>query len=101
MFDRFVVRRFSREPIEIQALDEIEAVRFLKDVLKNYRSDATDPDEYPFREAALRRIAEKTPERTAASLFRAARRVLEKAALTQTLQPGGWIEVEHVDQFLV
>lgn len=101
LFDRFVVRRFSRDPIEIQALDEVEATRFLKDVLRNYRTDPSDPDEYPFREAALRRIAEKTPERTAASLFRAARRVLEKAVLTHTLQPGGWIEVHDVDQFLV
>jgi hypothetical protein len=101
IFDKFVVRRFSRDPIEIQALDENESVRFLKEVLKNYRSDPADPDEYPFREAALMRIAEKTAEKTAASLFRSARRVLEKAVLTQKLQPGGWIEVADVDAFLI
>jgi hypothetical protein len=100
IFDKFVVRRFSRDPIEIQALDEPESVRFLKEVLRNYRSDPADPDEYPFRENALLRIAEKTPEKTAASLFRSARRVLERSVLTNRLQPGGWIEVADVDAFL-
>lgn len=100
IFDKFVVRRFSRDPIEIQALDEQESVRFLKEVLKNYRTDAADPDEYPFREAALLRIAGKTPEKTAASLFRASRRVLEKSVLAGKLQPSGWIEMEDVDAFL-
>jgi hypothetical protein len=100
IFDKFVVRRFSRDPIEIQALDELESARFLKEVLKNYRTNAADPDEYPFRQAALLRIAEKTPDKTAASLFRAARRVLEKVVLTGKLQPDGWIEVGDVDAFL-
>lgn len=101
IFDKFVVRRFSRDPIEIQALDDQESVRFLKEVLRNYRSDASDPDEYPYREATLFRIAEKTPDKTAAALFRAARRVLEKAVLSGTLKPNGWIEVADVDNFLV
>lgn len=48
IFDKFVVRRFSRDPIEIQALDDDQATRFLKEVLKNYRADPSDPDEYPF-----------------------------------------------------
>jgi hypothetical protein len=100
IFDKFVVRRFSRDPIEIQALDDDQATRFLKEVLKNYRADPNDPDEYPFREAALRRIAEKTPDKTAAFLFRSARRVLEKSVLSGGLQPGGWIEVADVDAFL-
>jgi hypothetical protein len=100
IFDKFVVRRFSRDPIEIQALDEQESVRFLKEVLKNYRSDPSDPDEYPFREAALLRIADKTQDKTAAFLFRSVRRVLERAVLTGKLQPNGWIEVADVDAFL-
>lgn len=100
IFDKFVVRRFSRDPIEIQALDEQESVRFLKEVLKNYRTDPNDADEYPFRPAALLRLAEKTPDKTAASLFRSARRVLEKSVLAGKLQPGGWIEVADVDAFL-
>jgi len=100
IFDKFVVRRFSRDPIEIQALDEQGSVKFLKEVLKKYRTDPADPDEYPFREPALLRIAEKTPDKTAASLFRSARRVLERSILTNRLQPGGWIEVADVDAFL-
>lgn len=100
IFDKFVVRRFSRDPIEIQALDDDQAARFLKEVLKNYRADPSDPDEYPFREAALKKIAEKTPDKTAAFLFRAARRVLEKSVLAGRLHPGGWIEVADVDEFL-
>jgi hypothetical protein len=100
IFDKFVVRRFSRDPVEIQALDEQESARFLKEVLRNYRTDAADPDEYPFQQAALLRIAEKTPDKTAASLFRAARRVLEKAVLNGKLQLGGWIDAGDVDAFL-
>ena len=100
IFDRFVVRRLSREPIEIQALDDDQAVKFLRAVLKNYRLNDADPDEYPFREAALRKIAEKTQEKTAAFLFRSARRVLEKAVLSGRLGPGGWIEGADVDEFL-
>lgn len=100
IFDKFVVRRFSRDPIEIQALDEQGSVKFLKEVLRKYRSDPADPDEYPFREDALLRIAEKTPDKTAAALFRSARRVLERAVLTDRLQPGGWIEAADVDTFL-
>jgi hypothetical protein len=100
IFDKFVVRRFSRDPIEIQALDDDQATRFLKEVLRNYRLDANDPDEYPFREAALRKLAEKTPDKTAAFLFRSARRVLEKAVLTGRLAQGGWIEVTDVEEFL-
>jgi hypothetical protein len=100
IFDKFVVRRFSRDPIEIQALDDNEAVRFIKEVLKNYRTDPKDADEYPFRENALRKIAENTPDKTAASLFRAVRRVLEKAALSGKLKPGGWIEIAEVEEFL-
>ncbi|MGH9472074.1 MAG: hypothetical protein ACRD1M_04970 [Terriglobales bacterium] len=100
IFDKFVVRRFSRDPIEIQALDVAESVRFLKEVLRNYRLDPSDPDEYPFREAALHRIAEKTQDKTAALLFRSSRRVLERAILTDQLKPGGWIEVADVDNLL-
>lgn len=100
IFDKFVVRRFSRDPIEIQALDDDQAARFLKEVLKNYRAVPTDPDEYPFRETALKKIAERTPDKTAAFLFRSARRVLEKSVLTGRLQPGGWIEAADVDEFL-
>lgn len=100
IFDKFVVRRFSREPIEIQALDGPESVRFLKEVLRNYRQNSSDPAEYPFREDALRAMAEKTPDKTAASLFRTARRVMEKAVLSGNLVSGGWIEVSDVEEFL-
>jgi hypothetical protein len=100
LFDKFVMRRMSREPIEIQPLDDEQAVVFLKEVLKSYRSDPADPDEYPFREQALRKIAIETQEKTAAGLFRSCRRVLEKAVLAGRLQPGGWIEEQDAQEFL-
>jgi hypothetical protein len=100
LFDKFVMRRMSREPIEIQPLDDDQAVAFLKEVLKSYRSDPNDPDEYPFRQLALRKIAEETQEKTAAGLFRNCRRVLEKAVLQNRLQPGGWIEQQDVQDLL-
>jgi len=100
IFDQPVVRRWSREPIELQLMNNDQAVAFLKEVLRGYRADPSDPDEYPFREAALRKIAEETTSKTAEKLFRSCRRVLEKAVLSGRLQPGGWIEVEDVQEFL-
>lgn len=101
IFDKFVVRRFSRDPIEIQALDDEEAVRFLIDVLRNYRLNPADPPAFPFDKDSLQRIAEKTPEKTAASLFRNARRVLERSVLTGRLEEKGVIGQMDVDEFLI
>lgn len=95
-----VMRRMSRQPIEIRPLDTEESVTFLKEVLKGYRAYPSDPDEYPLREATLRRIAEETQIKTAAELFRNCRRVLEKAVLTGRLQPDGWIEEGDVQELL-
>ena len=100
IFTTPVMRRMSRNPVSIEPLEVEQSVTFLKEVLKGYRSDLTDPDEYPFREDALRRIAEATQSKTAAELFRSCRRVLEKAVLANRLIPGGWIEAEDVDEFL-
>lgn len=100
IFDKFVVRRWSRDPIELQLMDNDQSVSFLKEVLRNYRTDPNDSDEYPFREAALAAIAEATTSKTAANLFRNCWRVLRKAVLDDRLQPGGWIEVENVQEFL-
>ena len=100
IFTTPVMRRMSRNPIEIQPLETEQAVTFLKEVLKGYRSDPHDPDEYPFREDALRKIAEEAQSKTAAELFRSCRRVLEKAVLTNRLTPGGWIEAADAEEFL-
>jgi DNA-binding FadR family transcriptional regulator len=90
----------SRNPVEIQPLETEQAVTFLKEVLKAHRSEPSDPDEYPFREEALRKMAEATQNKTAAELFRSCRRVLEKAVLANRLKPGGWIEVTDADELL-
>jgi len=100
IFTTPVMRRMSRNPVDIEPLEVEQAVTFLKEVLKGYRSDPRDPDEYPFREDALRKIAEETQNKTAAELFRSCRRVLEKAVLANRLKPGGWIEVADVEEFL-
>jgi hypothetical protein len=100
IFTTPVMRRMSRNPIEIQPLEVEQATTFLKEVLKGYRSDPSDPDEYPFREEALRKIAEETQNKTAAELFRNSRRVLEKAVLANRLTPGGWIEATDAEEFL-
>jgi hypothetical protein len=100
IFTTAVMRRMSRNLISIEPLDTEQAVTFLKEVLKGYRSDSSDPDEYPFREDALRKIAGEAQSKTAAELFRSCRRVLEKAVLTNRLTPGGWIEAADVEEFL-
>ena len=95
-----VIRRMSREPLEIEPLTSEEAVKFLKQVLRAYRSDAEDPDEYPFREEALLAIAEATQIKTSSELFRGCRRVLEKSVLSGMLELGGMIDVDMVKQTL-
>lgn len=95
-----VIRRMSRDPLEIEPLTSEEAVEFLKQVLKAHRSDEKDSDEYPFREDALLAIAEATQIKTSSELFRGCRRVLEKSVLLGALVPGGVIDVAMVKQTL-
>ena len=95
-----VIRRMSREPLEIEPLTSEDAVSFLTQVLKNHRSDQEDPDEYPFSPASLFAIAEATQSRTSSELFRACRRVLEKSVLSGDLKPGSVIDVELVKKTL-
>lgn len=95
-----VIRRMSREPLEIEPLTSHEAVDFLRQVLKGHRSDPGDPDEYPFERDALFAIAERTQIKTSSELFRGCRRVLEKSVLSGALKPGGTIDVDMVNQAL-
>ncbi|MBT9132778.1 MAG: hypothetical protein DDT32_00895 [Syntrophomonadaceae bacterium] len=100
ILDQYVMGRMSHNPIEIPPLEVEQVVTFLKEVLKGYRSDPSDPDEYPFHEDALRKIAEETQRKTARDVFRSCRRVLEKAVLANRLIPGGWIEAADAEEFL-
>jgi hypothetical protein len=100
LFEHPVMRRMSREPIPIDPMDNDQAVIFLKEVLKSSRLNPKDPDEYPFREEALMKIAEETTDKTAGGLFRNCRRVLENAVLEKRLKPNGWIEVKDVEDFI-
>ncbi len=95
-----VIRRMSRDPLPIAPLEPDEAVDFLTQVLKGYRSDGSDPDDYPFVKGALFAIAEGTQNRTPSELFRGCRRVLEKAVLSGTLTPGGTIDAGMVSENL-
>ena len=86
-----VIRRMSREPLEIEPLLPQDAVEFLTQVLKSYRSDEQDPDAYPFTEEALQVIAEEAQRKTPSELFRGCRRVLEKSVLSGALTRDGVI----------
>lgn len=95
-----VIRRMSRDPLEIQPLTTDDAVEFLRQVLKAHRSDANDPDGYPFLDEALTAIAEATQIKTPSELFRGCRRVLEKSVLAGALSEGGAIDRTMVAQTL-
>ena len=95
-----VIRRMSREPLEIEPLTSDDAVDFLKQVLKGHRVDPNDRDEYPFQIDALAAISEATQRKTPSELFRACRRVLEKCVLSGELSSGGMIDVEMVKKNL-
>ena len=101
LFTQAVIRRMSREPLEIRALSTEEAVEFLKQVLKAHRSSNTDvSDEYPFLEEALFAIAEATQIKTSSELFRGCRRVLEKSVLSGELKEGDVVDAEMVARLL-
>ena len=100
LLTRPVIRRMSRDPLMIDPLTPIEAVGFLKQVLKSHRSDSGDPDEYPFDGGALVAIAEATQIKTPSELFRGCRRVLEKSVLSGALVPGGTIDADMARQLL-
>lgn len=100
ILDRHVMKRMTREPIEIVAMDNERSLIFLKEVLKSCRRNPDDPDEYPFREEALKKIVEETTEKTARELFKNCRRVLEQAVHENRLQSNGWIEVRDVVEFI-
>ena len=95
-----VIRRMSREPLTIAPLEPDEAVEFLTEVLKGYRLNVSDPDEYPFEREALFAIAEGTQNRTPSELFRGCRRVLERAVLSGSLTAGGTIDAVMVSENL-
>lgn len=95
-----VIRRMSRDPLTIAPLEPDEAVDFITQVLKGYRSNDSDPDEYPFDKEALFAIAEATQNRTPSELFRGCRRVLEKAVLSGALTSGGTIDARMVAENL-
>ena len=95
-----VIRRMSRDPLAIEPLEPGDAVEFLKQVLRGYRSDPDDPDAYPFQTEALFAIAEGTQLRTPSELFRRCRRVLEKSVLAGDLKVGGEIDAAMVEKAL-
>lgn len=95
-----VIRRMSRDPLTIAPLEPDEAVDFLSEVLKGYRSDESDPDEHPFDKEALFAIAEATQNRTPSELFKGCRRVLEKAVISGALTAGGTIDAGMVSENL-
>lgn len=94
LLTQHVIRRMSRDPLEIEPLNSEDAVQFLKQVLRAHRSSADEPDEYPFNEDALLTIAKATQSKTSSELFRGCRRVLEKSVLSGALKPGGVIDAE-------
>ena len=95
-----VIRRMSRDPFEIEPLLPQDAVEFLRQVLKGYRSDPKDPDSYPFSMEALTHIADAIQRKTPSELFRGCRRVLEKSVLSGDLKHGGTIGAEYAKKHL-
>lgn len=95
-----VIRRMSRDPLELEPLVSQEAVDFLVEVLKAHRLDSNDQDAYPFTKEALTVIAEDTQRKTPSDLFRGCRRVLEKSVLSGSLDEGGLIDADMAREAL-
>lgn len=100
VFDEPVIRRFSSAPIQIEAMDEKQSVDFIKEVIKNHRSEAIVPECHPFTEEALREIVSQAEYKTPRELFRKCHIVLRKAVLSGRLEEKGTIDIDDVKEFI-
>lgn len=100
VFDEPVIRRFSSAPIQIEAMDEEQSVDFIKEVIKNHRSDTSVPECHPFTEEALGEIASQAEYKTPRELFRKCHIVLRKAILSGSLEAKGTIDIDDVKEFI-
>lgn len=100
VFEESVLRRFSQAPIAIEAMDEEQSVDFIKEVIKNYRSDTEVSECHPFTEEALKEIVSQTTYKTPRELFRNCHIVLRKAVLSGRLESKGTIDIDDVKEFL-
>lgn len=100
VFEEGVIRRFTSTPIQIEAMDEEQSVDFIKEVIKNHRSEAAVPDCHPFTEEALGEIVSQAEYKTPRELLRKCHIVLRKAILSGRLEAKGTIDIDDVKEFI-
>lgn len=97
-----LLKRMTRQYIEIPMLDDDDAIRFLREQINFYRTpNSTHVGEfYPFTEGAIDYIVKNTTTVTPRNLFMDCKRVLERAIRRYDLQPGQAIERDVAERIL-
>ncbi|MDR7145565.1 hypothetical protein [Rhizobium sp. BE258] len=97
-----LLKRMTRNYVEVPMLEDDDAVRFLRDQINFHRppNSGEAGTFYPFTEEALRYIVANTNPVTPRNLFMDCKRVLERAIRRYSLQPGDVIEREMAEKIL-
>ncbi|MEH2679613.1 hypothetical protein GFM11_33520 [Rhizobium leguminosarum bv. viciae] len=97
-----LLKRMTRNYVEVPMLDDDDAVRFLLDQINFHRpvGSAKAGTFYPFTEEAVRFIVENTNPVTPRNLFMDCKRVLERSIRRYSLQPGDLIERDVAEKIL-
>lgn len=102
LFEESVIARLTTDPIELPALDEENALVFLRDIHRAYRLPAaTVDDDFPFDELGLRELIRRTGDRTPRQLLRNCRIVLEGAVLDGQFDGDAPISADAVAELLI
>ncbi|HVM29446.1 MAG TPA: hypothetical protein VM305_01560 [Candidatus Limnocylindrales bacterium] len=102
LVDESVIARMTSDPIELQPLDDDEALAFIREIHEAYRLDGTSLDaDFPFTEASLRELIARTSDRTPRQLLRNCRTVFEGAITAGVFDGATPLGEEDVREYLM
>ncbi|MCV2881890.1 ATP-binding protein [Actibacterium sp. XHP0104] len=97
-----LLKRLTRNYIEVPMLDDDEALKFLKAQINYFRTDESEHADtyYPFSQESVEFIISDTTSLTPRNLFIDCKRVLERAIRRFDLQPGDEIDLKTTEKIL-
>lgn len=102
LVDESVIARMTTDPIELQPLDDDDALAFLREIHVAYRRAGAKVDQdFPFTEKGLRELISRTSERTPRQLLRSCRTVFEGAIGAGTFDGTKAIDGDEIGDLLI